>query len=160
MTCKYSARPPEPHKEPSAAFASSRGVNASTLISTRASGAQATVLVVEDEVLIRMVIADYLRQCGYKAIEAAHVDEAITILRHTDTSIDILFSGARDGFALSQWVRTHRPSIQVILTGSISRAANVAGDLCEKGPHKKPYEPASVVDQIKQLLASANRPGL
>jgi CheY-like chemotaxis protein len=133
------------------------------MTSTRTLGLQATILVVEDEVLIRMVISDYLRQCGYKVIEAANGDEAVVVLEKRDINIDVVFSdielsGSRDGFALSRWVRAHRPGVEVILTGSISRAANLAGDLCEKGPHlKKPYEPASVQDQIKRLLAAEKR---
>jgi len=39
-----------------------------------------TILLVEDEILVRTVIADYLRTCGYKVIEAAGADEAILVL--------------------------------------------------------------------------------
>ena len=57
-----------------------------------------------------------------------------------------------DGFALARWVRTERPRLNVILTGTIEKAAREAGDLCEEGPHlKKPYEPQNVVDWIKRL---------
>jgi hypothetical protein len=38
-----------------------------------------TVLVVEDEILIRMPISQYLRDCGYKVIEAASADEAMMV---------------------------------------------------------------------------------
>ena len=51
-----------------------------------------TVLVVEDEVFVRMIISDYLRQCGYRVIEAASADEALTILKHTEIKVDIVFS--------------------------------------------------------------------
>jgi CheY-like chemotaxis protein len=43
-----------------------------------------TVLVVEDEVLIRMVISTYLRDCGYRVIEAANADEAILVLQQEE----------------------------------------------------------------------------
>jgi CheY-like chemotaxis protein len=70
-----------------------------------------TVLVVEDEVLIRWVIAEHLRECGYRVIEAGNGDEAIEILRRTALTIHVVFSdvrmpGTTDGFALAQWVRT------------------------------------------------------
>jgi CheY-like chemotaxis protein len=41
---------------------------------------QETVLVVEDDVLIRMPISQYLRDCGYRVIEAANADEAMAVL--------------------------------------------------------------------------------
>lgn len=117
-----------------------------------------TVLVVEDEILIRHVIADYLRDCGYKVIEAATADEALVLLGHTEVEIDIVFSdvempGSMDGFSLAKWLRANRPGVDVILAGNVSRAADAAGDLCEEGPMPKPYEPQSAADRIRHLLA-------
>jgi CheY-like chemotaxis protein len=40
-----------------------------------------TILVVDDEVIIRTAISEYLRDCGYKVIEAASVDEAVLVLQ-------------------------------------------------------------------------------
>ena len=116
------------------------------------------VLVVEDEVLIRMVISDYLRNCGYKVIEATNADEAMIILRHAEIDVDVVFSdvempGSMDGFQLSKWLRANRPGVDVILTGSVPRAADAAAELCESGPLPKPYQPQIAVDRIKQLMA-------
>jgi CheY-like chemotaxis protein len=125
----------------------------------------ATILVVEDEVLVRLVIAEYLRECGYKVHEAAHADEAIAVLQAPEVSVDIVFSdvvmpGIMDGFGLSRWVRDNRPEVEVILTSSIDRSADIAGTLCEAGPLlAKPYEPHGVVDRIKQLIAKNGRAG-
>jgi len=126
-------------------------------------GTPQTILIVEDEVLIRLVIAEYLRECGYKVHEAAHADEAIIVLQSPDVSIDVVFSdvimpGNMDGFGLARWIRANRPDIQVILTSGIDRSAEVAGMLCEAGPLlEKPYEPQGVVERIKQLRAKAER---
>jgi DNA-binding response OmpR family regulator len=120
-------------------------------------------LVVEDEVLIRLVIADYLRECGYRVHEAASADEAIVVLESRDVSVDIVFSdvimpGRMDGFGLARWVRANRPQIDIVLTSGIDRSAEVAGMLCRGGPLlEKPYEPQKVVDRIKQLLARGGR---
>ena len=125
----------------------------------------ATILVVEDEVLVRLVIAEYLRECGYKVHEAAHADEAIAVLQAPEVSIDIVFSdvvmpGIMDGFGLARWVHDNRPEVEVILTSSIDRSADIAGTLCEAGPLlEKPYEPHGVVDRIKQLIAKTRRAG-
>jgi len=118
-----------------------------------------TILVVEDEVLVRMVISDYLRDCGYRVIEAANADEALVVLEQHDLSVDAVLSdvempGAMDGFALARWIRQHRPGLDVVLVGSPDRAAAAAADLCEAGPAlAKPYEPHAVVDRIRRLLA-------
>jgi len=121
--------------------------------------ASETVLVVEDEVLIRMVISAYLRDCGYQVIEAVNAEEAIAVLQQTDLTIDVVLSdlempGSMDGFGLSQWVREHRKGLHVILIGNPARAADVAAELCDSGPTlSKPYEPKLVVDRIRRLLA-------
>jgi CheY-like chemotaxis protein len=72
-----------------------------------------TVLVVEDEVLIRSSIAEYLRHCGYRVLEAANADEAMIILQKTTIQLDVLFSriamqGAMNGFGLAKRARELR----------------------------------------------------
>jgi CheY-like chemotaxis protein len=129
----------------------------------KSAPAAETVLVVEDEVLVRVVIAEYLRGCGFKVVEAANADEALLVLEHGDIKIDIVFSdiempGSMDGFALSRWIRANRPGMEVILAGSPRRATNAAGDLCEEGPTlAKPYEPQVALDRTRRLLAGRNR---
>ena len=118
-----------------------------------------TILVVEDDVLIRMVIAQYLRDCGYRVLEAANADEAILVLGQPDLKIDIAFTdvdmpGSMDGFGLARWIRQHRNGVEVVLAGSVPRAAQAAGELCEAGPLlAKPYEPQQLIDHIRRLLA-------
>jgi CheY-like chemotaxis protein len=120
---------------------------------------QETILVVEDDVLIRMPIAQYLRDCGYRVIEAVSADEAMTVLMHKETQVDIVFSdiempGSTDGFGLSKWIRDNRPGIDVILTGTVPRALKAAKELCDDGPLPKPYEPKAVHDYIRRLLTA------
>ena len=135
---------------------------ASTSLTPQATAPAPTVLVVEDEVLIRLVIADYLRECGYRVHEAASAAEAVAVLESGTTSINIVFSdvqmpGDMDGFGLARWVRAHRPNVRVILTSSVERSADIAATLCEAGPLlEKPYEPQGVVDRIHQLIAKSN----
>ncbi len=118
-----------------------------------------TVLVVEDEVLIRVSICEYLRECGFRVIEAANADEAIVVLEDRDLPIDVVLSdieltGTMDGFALAQWVRRHKPGLSIILAGTPARIADAAADLCQDGPLlEKPYEPQVLLDRIKRLLA-------
>jgi CheY-like chemotaxis protein len=120
---------------------------------------QETILVVEDEVLVRMPIAQYLRDCGYKVIEAANADEAITVLSHKETVVDVVFTdiempGALDGFGLAKWVREHRHGVDGILAGTLPRTVKQAEELCEEAPLPKPCEAQTVHNQIRRLLAA------
>jgi DNA-binding response OmpR family regulator len=119
-----------------------------------------TVLVVDDEVLVRMVIAAYLRDCGYRVIEAADVTEAMLALEQDEAGAvgvvlsAVALSGEYDGFTLAQWIRRHRPGCEVVLAGTAARAADAAGDLCDQGPAlARPYEPQIVLDRIRRLMA-------
>jgi len=125
---------------------------------------QETILVVEDEILVRMIIAQYLRDCGYRVIEAVSADEAIIVLSRSETPVDIVFSdidmpGSMDGFGLSKWIRGNRPDIDVVLTGTVPRAVNAAHELCENGPLPKPYESQAVLNHIRRLLATRKSAG-
>jgi CheY-like chemotaxis protein len=123
-----------------------------------------TVLVVDDEVIARMVISEYLRHCGYRVIEAANSDEALAVLQHAEIPVNVVLcgmsqAGPASGFALAQWVRQHKSETDIILAGSHSRAATAAGELCDAGPNLvKPYEPQVVVDRIKRLLVLRSTP--
>lgn len=119
----------------------------------------ATVLVVEDEFAIRISVATYLRDCGYRVFEAVSADEALIVLQDPDFTVDIVFSdlempGSIDGFGLKRWAAQSRPDVRVILAGTPKRAAEKAGGLCDEGPLlSKPYEPQIVEDRIRRLLA-------
>lgn len=109
--------------------------------------------------LVRMAIAGYLRECGYRVLEAATSDEALLVLEKSNITVDVVFSaaevaGALDAFALMQWVRSNLPQTKIIMAGSLKSASVAAGQLCEDGPHlKKPYEPQAVEDYIRRMLA-------
>jgi CheY-like chemotaxis protein len=125
-------------------------------------GGRETVLVVEPDLLVRAPLTEYLRQCGYRVFEAVHADEAVLVLEHGKFKVDVILSavempGSLNGFQLSQWVRSHHPGVEVILAGTVQRAANAAADLCEDGPHlTKPYDPQTVVSRIRRSLAARN----
>jgi CheY-like chemotaxis protein len=121
------------------------------------------VLVVEDEVLIRLVIADYLRECGFKVYEAATALEAIEVLESDQASIDLVFTDIRlpgeiNGFALGQWVRANRPGLPVILTSGDSKKSDAAKELCENEPFfAKPYDVQLVVARIRSTIEAKRK---
>jgi CheY-like chemotaxis protein len=117
------------------------------------------VLVVEDEVLVRMAVAQQLRECGYIVAEAANADEAVTVLQHGTVRIDIVVTdvampGSMDGFALANWIRQRFPAVKVMLTGSESRAVRAAMELCASGPQPRQYEPHNLLEYIRRLKAT------
>jgi DNA-binding NtrC family response regulator len=121
---------------------------------------RATVLIVEDELLVRWAIADHLQECGFKILAASNAEEAIEAVQKYDPKIDLVFSdvrmpGAMDGFGLASWIRQHRPDVAVILTSGHAQAQDAAQELCEQVGEivRKPYGFDAVVARIEQALS-------
>lgn len=78
-----------------------------------------TVLVVEDELVLRMRAVDIVEDAGFHALEAVNADEALSILEsRSDISLlfsDIQMPGTMDGLKLAQAVHLRWPSIKIIL---------------------------------------------
>ena len=116
-----------------------------------------TVLVVEDEFLIRSVIADHLNDQGFAVFEAGNADEAIRILEaRSDIHLvftDIDMPGSMDGLKLAAYVRDRWPPIKLIVTsGHISPEESTL----PKGGRffRKPYEPQHIASAIAELIAA------
>jgi CheY-like chemotaxis protein len=117
-----------------------------------------TVIVVEPDIMTRVAIADYLRECGYRVIGLRSAQEAFTVLE-SGRSVDIVFAEvnlpeANSGFELARRIRSDYPGISVILTSGAEGAAEKAGDLCDEGLIQKPYSPQDIVRRIKLLHES------
>lgn len=132
-------------------------------MNTPAAETAPTILVVDADILVRHVIADYLRSCGYTVLEAASGREAQIILEIEAERTDFVLAdanaqGEREGFGLARWLRETYPHMDVILAGSPVMAAAEAADLCEDGPAvDKPYQPQQVADRIRWLMAQRAR---
>ncbi len=124
----------------------------------RSAAGTPTILIVENDVLVRMAVSAYLRECGFKVVEARTAVEALEVFR-SDIAIDVLFCevaipGDMDGFGLAHWTRRERPQTKVVLTSGVSRAAKEAGSLCEHGPLlAKPYDHRDLERRIRRMLA-------
>jgi len=122
---------------------------------------QPVVLVVEDEVLIRSAVAEYLRISGNLVVEAANAAEAISVFA-AGVSIDVVFSdiqmpGTMDGLSLARWVHHHHPGIHVVLTSGNADAAR-AIEIAELF-FPKPYRTAELAMRIRLLLAEGRHQG-
>ena len=124
-----------------------------------------TVLVLDDDVLVRMPVVQFLRDCGYRVVEAANTDEAVAILQKTDALVDVVLSeidipGSINGFKFAVWARSVRPELKILLAGTPERTVRNAAELCEVGPTlKRPYGHKLVLDRIKRLLAARAQQG-
>jgi CheY-like chemotaxis protein len=112
-----------------------------------------TILLVEDEVLVRMTIADQLRDAGYVVIEASNADEAMQVLRHKSADVRLIFSdvrmpGTMDGVGFAREVRSQYPLIKIVLTSAHTPKLEAEYD----GFFPKPYVPTTIIRHIKSLL--------
>ena len=115
-----------------------------------------TVLIVEDELLIRMDAIDAIEAAGYDVVEAANADEAIAILEERD-DIRVIFTdidmpGSMDGLKLSHFVRDRWPPVKIIATSGHARISET--DLPKGGRFlQKPYTPKQILGTIEQLIS-------
>ena len=120
-----------------------------------------TILVVEDEFLIRVMLSDYLQGCGFKVLEGSTADEALAIIEKLDVPIDVVLTdirmpGSMDGFGLVRWIRANRPDINVIIVSGEAKKADAAKELCENAPlFEKPYNLEAVVSKIRATIEAS-----
>jgi CheY-like chemotaxis protein len=109
--------------------------------------------VVEDDVLIRLMIADQLRERGFAVVEASNADEAVTLLQSQVpvnlVLTDVRMPGSMDGIAFAKLVRETRPELKLVITSGNSAGDTSAADAF----FRKPYDLDRVIDRIEELLA-------
>ncbi len=120
------------------------------------SSGPSTILVVEDEFLIRMVATDILTSAGFMVIEASHADQAVSILRSRACDVHALFTdvhmpGSMDGLMLTHHTRRNWPWISLLVTSG--RAIPHVAEM----PHgsrflQKPYEPAKLLEHLHEMV--------
>jgi len=96
--------------------------------------ASSTLLVVEDEQLIRMATSEYFRDCGWRVLEAGSGEEARALLTEGGR-VDVVFSDVQmaremDGVALAQWVNENHPNTAMLLTSGASRLSEIPAAIC------------------------------
>jgi CheY-like chemotaxis protein len=114
-----------------------------------AEAAQRVVLVVEDEVVLRMAVSAHLRDAGFVVIEAVDAEEAIELLR-ANHRIQLVFSditmpGTMDGDQLADWISDRYPEIRILLTSGITQRG-------QQPFIAKPYSFLQLQRRIEQML--------
>lgn len=112
------------------------------------------ILVVEDEVLLRMMFSDQLREAGYRVLEASDADEALDLLRHDTLNIAVVISdidmpGSINGIGLAHAIRLERPLIKTIL---VSGHEMPLDGVHHDAFFAKPHNVAAIILRVKALL--------
>ena len=114
-----------------------------------------TILIVEDEAIIRFDLVDFFSEAGYRVFEAASADEAIAVL-NTERSIrvvltDIQMPGSMDGLKLAHYVRDRYPPTVLLLTSGARFIEDK--DLPAASVFiRKPFNPSRMLSQIDKLM--------
>jgi two-component system, response regulator PdtaR len=113
-----------------------------------------TVLVVEDDPLVRSVAVNHLQNCGLSVIEAATGEEAVALIRN-DPRVAAVFSdiqmpGSIDGIGLARWLARERPTVKVLLTSGRMGSEGLDWPLVAK-----PYRLDELEHEVRSLLDSS-----
>ncbi len=114
------------------------------------------ILVVEDEVLVRLATRDGIEAAGFDVHDAHDADEAIQLLEaHPDIGLiftDVDMPGSMDGVKLAHYVRNRWPPVKIIVTSGFK---NISADQLPTGSVflSKPYQPEQLRSKIESLIA-------
>jgi CheY-like chemotaxis protein len=118
-----------------------------------------SVLLVEDEALISMMVSDALSEVGFKVHEAATADEALRYLG-SGAAVDVLFTdinlpGGMSGAELAQAARALKPDLPVVYASGRYGGDDLPGRVPHSVFVQKPYDPAAVCSLCRQLASGA-----
>jgi CheY-like chemotaxis protein len=118
----------------------------------------AVVLVVEDEMLLRMRAVDMVEDAGYTSVEAVDADEAVAILEsRSDVALmftDIQMPGSMDGLKLAHTVHERWPPIKIILVSGQLKPANI--DIpADSRFYGKPLEAKEMIAEMQSMIGHA-----
>jgi CheY-like chemotaxis protein len=116
-----------------------------------------TVLVVEDEALIRLDIVYALEDAGFVVLEAVNVAEAVAVLtdhreiRAVFTDVDM--PGSMDGLKLAAVVYAEWPQTKIIVTSG-HRNVTPSDIPATSRFVSKPYDPSAIIESLSEMLAA------
>ena len=118
----------------------------------------ATVLVVDDEPIVREVVVRYLRREGFRTLEAGDGDAAREILERETPSLvvlDLMLPGT-DGLALCRWIRERSNLPVIMLTALGEESDRIVGlELGADDYVTKPFSPRELAVRVKAVLRRA-----
>jgi DNA-binding response OmpR family regulator len=122
----------------------------------------ATVLVVDDEPIVRDVVTRYLRRDGHRIVEAADGDEARAVIERESPNLvvlDVMLPGETDGLALCRWIRSSSDLAVILLTARGEEADRIVGlELGADDYITKPFSPRELATRVRTVLRRAGPP--
>jgi DNA-binding response OmpR family regulator len=123
----------------------------------------ATVLVVEDESVVRDVVVKYLRREGYRTLEAGDGDAACELVEREQPDLvvlDLMLPG-KDGLGVCRWIRSRSEIPVIVLTARGEEADRIVGlELGADDYVTKPFSPRELAARVKTVLRRARQPDL
>jgi two-component sensor histidine kinase/ActR/RegA family two-component response regulator len=115
------------------------------------------VLVVEDEMVLRMRAVDLVEDAGFTAVQAVNADEALSILEsRSDISLlfsDIQMPGSMDGLKLAHAVHDRWPSIKIILVSGQIKLADIDKP-ADSRFFGKPLEVTQMIAELQEMVGA------
>ena len=112
-----------------------------------------TILVVEDDAIVRMLIVDVLEELGFRVIEADGHVPALTLINDEDQAIDLLMTDVglpvMDGRELARQARMLRPELPILFASGYAESIEVPEDMHVIG---KPFSIDQLRDKVKDIL--------
>jgi DNA-binding response OmpR family regulator len=120
-----------------------------------------TVLVVDDELIVRDVVVRYLERDGYRTIQASNGDDARELIESEALSLivlDVMLPGI-SGLELCSWIRSRSEVPIVLLTALGEEADRIVGlELGADDYVTKPFSPRELAVRVRNLVRRAVRP--
>jgi DNA-binding response OmpR family regulator len=120
-----------------------------------------TVLVVDDEPIVREVVVRYLEREGYRTLEAADGDRARELVRLQPPDLvvlDVMLPGT-DGLELCRWIRGRSELPVIMLTARGEEADRIVGlELGADDYVTKPFSPRELAARVRTVLRRASAP--
>jgi CheY-like chemotaxis protein len=114
-----------------------------------------TILVVEDEALIRDLLHIVLKRMGHVVLEARDGAEGLTVSRKFNGQIDLVIADVRmpkmDGLTMVRLLKAKRPGMKALLISG-SSIESVPNDWMKNFLHK-PFPPATIEQKVQEMLA-------
>ncbi|WP_416363165.1 ATP-binding protein [Pseudomonas sp. NFX183] len=122
------------------------------------AGGQETILVVEDNVDVRVTVVELLEQSGYTVLTAEDGDRAMQALQggvQPDLIFtDVVMPGRVKSTDLADWARAQVPPVAVLFTSGHTRDILSSNHLLSPDIHllSKPYSPESLTQRVRSVL--------
>ncbi len=122
-------------------------------------GGTETILVVEDDELVRSAVCDQLKRFGYKLLEAADATTALALFQSNEVDLlftDVVLPGQINGKMLADRIIELKPGIKVLFTSGYTENAIVHQGRLDEGVQllSKPYRQAELARRIREVLDS------